>query len=246
MSLNGLRILNTRPEHQAGALSQMIRDAGGVPIALPTLVIEPLPPHWLATLPALSSIDSAIFVSANAADCFFQTFDTTWPTTIKTLAIGDATANALAQQGIQVHAVPQIADSEHLLALAPLQTIQQQSVLLISGDQSRPLIAETLTARGAHVHPIAVYRRHLPKKNIPFTHALWQDDAVDIILVLSQTALHNLFILFEDAAKDWIQSKPCIVISPRLVDIAQRYDIRDVILSSYDDLLTTLTRLTHD
>lgn len=243
IQLNGLRVLNTRPQQQARDLSRQIRAAGGIAIEYPTIQIMPLAFTWLHNLAPLASIQKAIFVSTNAVTHFFaglQSQHIPWPTTIQTFAIGTGTATALNQHQITAVYTPKIADSEHLLALSPLHNIQHQSVLIISGEKGRPLLDTSLRDRGAIVHNLAVYRRVLPEKNVQFTHALWQDDGVDIILMLSQEAMDNLFALFEEAARPWLLSKPWVVISPRLVDIARRHQVRTVILSSYEDILTTL------
>ncbi|NDH67918.1 MAG: uroporphyrinogen-III synthase [Gammaproteobacteria bacterium] len=249
IDLQGLKILNPRPQHQAAMLSQMIHAAGGIAVELPTLEIESLSTDWLTTLPALSTVQSAVFVSANAVTHFFAGLHSqsiAWPDTIRNFAIGKGTAATLVKQKVRQITTPEHADSEHLLALPTLQDIQGQSVLLVTGERSRPLLSAILTKRGAHVQNVAVYRRARPKINLQFTHALWQDDAVDIILMLSQEAIENLFVLFEDDARNWLQSKPWIVISPRLVDIAHRYHVKTVLLSPYKDILTTLMGLTHE
>ena len=244
-----MRVLNTRPAHQAEALNEIIRTAGCVPIAMPTLAIQALSTDWLTTLPPLHSIQKAIFVSANAVHYFFkglQIQQLIWPSTIQTFAIGSGTATALAQQAIQNIQSPDVADSEHVLALPSLQSIQQESILLISGEKGRLLLGNSLRQRAAIVHHVSVYKRTLPKKNLPFTHALWQDNALDIILMLSHEAIDNLFVLFEEGARTWLQSKPWIVISPRLVEIAHSYHVTTVIHSEYADIITTLTRLMHN
>ncbi len=246
--LNGLRVLNTRPQQQSADLSHQIRAAGGIAIEYPTIQITPLPFIWLDELPLLTSIQKAIFVSANAVTHFFaglQRKHIQWPATIETFAIGNGTATALNQHQVTAVQTPKTADSEHLLAMPSLHNIQHQSVFIISGEKGRPLLDTSLRDRGAIVHNLAVYRRVLPEKNVQFTHTLWQDDAVDIILILSQEAMDNLFVLFEEAARPWLRSKPWIVISPRLVDIAHRHQVRTVILSPYEDILTTLRLYEH-
>lgn len=248
-ALNGLRILNTRPQHQAAGLSQIIRAAGGLAIEFPTLEIQSLSKSWQTTLPPWSNIHTAIFVSTNAVHYFFaglQNQNIHWPTGLKTFAIGQATADALRHYHVEKIQVPECADSEHLLAEPALQHVQQHTILLISGEKSRPLLATTLRKRGAQVQQVAVYRRVLPKKNLPLAHKLWQDDAVDIILILSHEAIDNLFLLFEKEAKPWLQSKPWVVISPRLVELAHHYQVRTVILSSYSEILNTLVRIRHE
>lgn len=249
-SLKGLRILNTRPKHQAQGLTQAIQDSGGISIELPTLNIEPLSLEWLHCLPSLSHIPITIFVSANAVDYFFeglQKAGIAWPaTTITALAIGKATAKALAKHHTGALIVPNIPDSEHLLQLEILKHINCQAIIIVSGTASRPLIAQTLRNKGAIVSIIPVYKRTQPEKNLEMTHILWQDDAVDIILLFSQEAIAHLFDLFDTKAHAWIQSKPCIVISDRLADTAQRFGMRHITVTSYDNLLTTLASMIHD
>lgn len=248
LSLNGLRVLNTRPKHQAAKLSQTIQAAGGIVIELPTLEISPLSLDWLSRLPPLSTVQKAIFISTNAVHYFFsglQSQNRIWPHTIQIFAIGSGTAEALEEYDISQIQTPMIADSEHLLALPDLQNIPHESILLIGGESGRPLLHTSLCKQSAKVYPIAVYRRGIPKINLPFTHALWQDNAVDMILILSQAGIDNLFHLFEEGARSWLQSKPWIVISPRLVEIAHTYHVNNVILTTYTDMINTLIRQVH-
>lgn len=247
--LNTLRVLNTRPAHQAASLDDMIRAAGCIPISLPAFTIQAMPTDWLATLPDLATVQKAIFVSVNAVHYFFtglQKQHIRWPSTIQTFAIGASTAQALAAQQVQDIQIPDRADSEHLLALPTLQTVAHESILLVAGEKGRPLLQTCLSDRRAIIHPIIVYMRQLPQKNLPFTHALWQDNGVDIIVMLSHEAIENVFGLFEEGARAWLLSKPWIVISPRLVDIARTYHVQTVILSEYADMISTLKRLVHD
>lgn len=223
----------------------MIQAAGGIAVEFPCLEIQAISTKWYGNLPDLSTIDKAIFVSVNAVHYFFEGLKVhhrAWPTTIQSFAIGQATAEALKQYQIKDIQIPTNADSEHLLTLSTLENVQQQNILLISGKKTRPLLLTTLRKRGANVQQVAVYRRLLPKKNQQLADTLWQDDAVDIILGLSQEAVTNLFALFAEEAKAWLQSKPWVVISPRLVDLAHQHHIRTVILSSYPNILNTVER----
>lgn len=240
-----MKVLNPRPKDQAAELSQLIQAAGGVAVEFPSLEIQALSNDWYPRLPALSTIDKAIFVSVNAVKYFFselQIHQCLWPSSIQTFAIGKATAAALKQFQVKDIHIPIHADSETLLALSDLQNVLQQTVLVVAGKKTRPLLTTTLRDRGANVDLVAVYKRALPKKNRQLAQTLWQDDAVDIILGLSQEAMTNLFALFGPNAKSWLQSKPWVVISPRLVDMAHHHHIRTVILSSYSNIINTLVR----
>ncbi len=243
--MKGLRVLNTRPLHQAAELDQLIRNAGGISVSFPALTIKALALDWLNDMPDLATVNQAIFISANAVNYYFAALkqaNMTWSVKIKVIAVGNATAAALSKQGVRIHHMPEIADSEHLLRLDALQKIQHQTIVLIKGRGGRPLIAETLLSRGACLIPLAVYTRDLPEVNQEYTHSLWQDDAVDIILFTSQQAMNNLFGLFSAEGQAWLRRKPCIVISKRLAAAASLLGIRTVITCRYDEILEALSR----
>lgn len=242
--LHGLRVLNTRPLPQGHALSRQIEEAGGQVIECPTLAIEPTDPGWVSSLPNLEKVNYAIFISANAAQGCFNVLDRkkiNWPKNIQNIAIGHATATVLRQYPLHVDFIPEISDSEHLLALPPLQVIKGKTVLLFKGVEGRTLIAETLVQRGAHLISFDVYRRTLPASvNHQWIDSLWRNDSVDIILFTSQQAMQNLLTIIGDEAHSWLYQKPCLVISNRLAVIAASLGMKNVIFSSQERLLTSL------
>jgi uroporphyrinogen-III synthase len=242
-SLHGLRILNTRPQGQALKLSQNIRDAGGIAIELPTLEIKATNPDWITSLPNLTKIDQAIFISANSVHyCFTQLnqLHIEWPSSIKVIAIGQGSASALHKFNIQVSAIPDVPDSEHLLALNTLQQAENQNVLLFKGEGGRPLIEEQLIQRGANLSIFKVYQRIMPKVNRQFIKSIWRDDLVDIILLTSEQSLHNLFELFDKEAHDWLRNKTWLIISERLTHIASSLGINTILVSHPNRMISTL------
>jgi uroporphyrinogen-III synthase len=241
-SLQGLRILNTRPKGQSERLSKAIRDAGGSAIEFPTLEIQATH-DWLHSLPNLKTVQQAIFISANAVEqCFFQLEQAhrQWPSTIEVIAIGHGSAAALKKFNVSVSAIPEIPDSEHLLALKTLQHPQKQNIVLFKGEGGRPLIEETLLGRGANLWVLSVYQRALPKINYQFVKSIWHDDLVDIILLTSEQSMHHLFKLFEEDAHNWLRNKTCLVISERLAQVAASLGIKNIIRSHPDKMMNTL------
>lgn len=242
-SLHGLRILNTRPKKQGQKLAASIINAGGVSIDCPSIEIQAIPCEWMDTLPDLYTVNQAIFISANAVDYFFQQLQgqsKAWPEQINVIAIGDASAQALNAYGIRVHHIPAMADSEHLLALPCLQSLSEQSILLVKGEGGRSLIEQELLRKKAQVFALSVYQRILPTLPLGFTHSLWRDDAVDIILLTSEQSMHHLFELFSPDAHAWLRSKPCFVISERLAHIAASLGIKKVRVSPPDSIINSL------
>lgn len=242
-SLKGLRILNTRPEKQAQELSQKIMAAGGIAIACPTIEIKATPDTWVTLLPNLNHVNHAIFISANAVyHCFTQLKlqNISWPTHIKTIAIGRGSEQALKELNIQVNAIPEVPDSEHLLSLDILQQIKNQTVLLFKGEGGRVLIEQGLLLREAHVITLEVYKRVMPIIRRQFIDSIWQDNLVDIILLTSEQSIHNLFKMFHQEAHDWLQEKPCLVISERLAKSAALFGMKKIIISHPDGMMNTL------
>ncbi|KTC83686.1 uroporphyrinogen-III synthase [Legionella cherrii] len=242
-SLYGLRILNTRPRGQASQLSESIRDAGGIVIELPALEIKATNTHWISLLPNLKTIDQAIFISANAVHyCFTQLsqHQIEWPSSIQVIAIGQGSAAALHEFNIQVSAVPDVPNSEHLLALKTLQQPEKQNVLLFKGEGGRPLIEEQLIKRGTNLLVLEVYKRVIPQMSTQFVQSIWRDDLVDIILLTSEQSLHNLFKLFDKEAHDWLRNKKWLVISERLAQVASSSGIRKIRICHPSRVMDTL------
>ncbi len=246
--MNGLRVLNTRPLHQAAALDHAIHAAGGLSINFPALTLHATPADWLADMPPPENVNQAIFISANAVNFYFDALNQAqikWPLSIGIIAVGQATSVALSKRGILPHHIPSMADSEHLLKLSTLQAIHDQTILLIKGVGGRPLIAETLLFRGARLISLCVYRRDLPAIKQEYINALWQGDVVDIILFTSTQAMHNFFSLFSEEGRCWIRKTPCLVISERLAETASTLGIDKINLCQYDTVLEALKDFTH-
>jgi uroporphyrinogen-III synthase len=240
--LHGLRVLNTRPQGQNEALSQAIRDAGGIAIELPTIKIQGTK-TWLSLLPDLNSVHKAIFISANAvAHCFslLAQKQIPWPEAIEVIAIGKGSAKALQQFNIRVDIVPEYTDSEHLLALSTLAHPYQQNIILFKGEGGRPLIEETLKHKGANLYTLCVYLRTLPKISHQFIKSIWHDDLVDIILLTSEQSMNHLFQLFDEEAHAWLRNKACLVISERLAQVASSMGIKTIIHSHPDKMMDSL------
>ncbi|MFI4918262.1 MAG: uroporphyrinogen-III synthase [Legionellales bacterium] len=242
-SLHGLRILNTRPKAQAQMLSKSIIDAGGLVIECPTLQITATDQHWLDLIPDLRLVDQAIFISANAVHFCFRLLrekKINWPAQIKVIAIGYGSARALHDHAITVNEVPELPDSEHLLALKTIQSLKNQTVLLFKGEGGRTLIEDTLVQRGATLLKLLVYQRGVPKTGHQFIESIWRDDLVDMILITSEQSLINLFHIFGKAAHNWLQSKACLVISDRLADSAALFGMSRIIISHPQQMMKTL------
>ncbi|KTC96462.1 uroporphyrinogen-III synthase [Legionella geestiana] len=239
-SLKGLRVLNTRPKDRARALTDAIVARGGVSVEFPALSILPTPLEWLDTLPPAHEVQIALFTSANAVLWAMDALKRhNWPLP-EVIAIGSATRHALLDAGVKNVICPDIPDSEHVLELPELQAISGQRIVLFRGEGGRRLLADTLKARGAHLHEAAVYRRELPQADNGETAKIWQECAVDIILCTSTEALHNLFTLFGKEALSWLCATPWLTAGERVAHEARARGVQNVFSAPADALLQAL------
>lgn len=213
--LRGLRVLNPRPAAQAHGLNQALLAAGADVLALPLLDILPLPitAQGRTCLLALDRYDATLFVSANAArlgleavaECWPQ-----WPFQLPAFAVGAATHELLADAGLSV-TCPQQEDSEGLLALTPLQQVSGQRWLLFSGAAGRPLLLDSLRARGAQVDVLTLYERTLPTQASAQWQALSAQAMPDVVLLSSALVWQH-----------WQQVAGTQALLPTLVCVSER------------------------
>lgn len=176
-------VLVTRPAGQHEALVDALRCAGVRVSHMPALTIEPLTlaPAGLAALRDLDMFSAVIFISVNAARiglAALRDLWSQWPVGIHWLAVGEATAAVLSEEGLSPEIPPEGYNSEALLALDCLRNPAGQRILILAGEQGRPLLAETLSGRGAEVDVLALYRRGCATFR-------WPGTDVDAVLVTS-------------------------------------------------------------
>ncbi|MCC5791901.1 MAG: uroporphyrinogen-III synthase [Legionellaceae bacterium] len=243
INLHGLRILNSRPSHQAEKLDTQLAAAGALSISLPVMHIQALDAHsWSQKMPGPNQVDAAIFTSSNAVYYFFKHWQKPsglWPAATPVVAIGPATAHSLLRYGIEA-VTPAQSDSEHLLRLPLWSAKKEQTVLLIGGRDGRPLIRDCLRQDGHQLIELAVYQRQQRSLDPMTVHKIWQNDAVDIILGASAFAIEALFDSFGQPARPWLQSKTWLVFSQRLKAVLQQNGVRSVLVSNSDRILETL------
>ncbi len=157
--LAGITVLVTRPRAQSVRFAALVTEAGGTPLLLPALEIEPI--ELQATSRARLAPDAhdwTIYTSANAVLHSMRQLPR--PVHSRIAAIGHATARALEEQGLTVHAVPPSAsESEGLLALDAFARPDRLRILIVKGEGGRKLLRDEFTRRGAHVETVDVYRR---------------------------------------------------------------------------------------
>jgi uroporphyrinogen-III synthase len=235
--LRGAGIVVTRPARQAAGLAQQIAAVGGTPLVFPALVILPLADDsklrdaWSR----LDDYDAAIFVSANAVE--YGVVDARrWPSSLALFAPGPGTAAALAAVGLNAVRIPATTmDSEGLLALPELASIEGKRIAIFRGGGGRELLASALTARGASVEFIECYRRAKPTSSAEGLVEAWRDQRIDALTITSSEGLANLWEILDARARSHLRGTPTFVPHPRIAERAKALNVATVVVTAPTD-----------
>jgi uroporphyrinogen-III synthase len=249
--LAGLRILLTRPAHQAEGLCQRIVAAGGTAVRLPTLEIAPVADAQAAreALEVGASADWLIFTSTNAvAHALALRPELLVGTPARIAAIGASTARALEAAGRAPDRVPD-GDyrSESLLHDPELAALDGKRVVIVRGVGGRALLGDTLRQRGAQVSYAEAYRRQCPAlSHEAVAERLSHPRVPDALVFTSPEALANLFRLVpESPLRQALRAAQVVVVSEGMVKQAEKMDFGPPPLQAIADeaaLVKTLVR----
>ena len=234
--LNGLGVLVTRPEHQAGPLCCLIEQYGGAAIRCPTLRITE-PHDWapaLAIVDRLADDHLIIFTSANAVDRALPLIQKRggFPSQLDIAAIGQAMVRALEKHGVTDCLCPeQDFTSEALLALPRFQNVAGQRIVIVCGEGGREWLADTLTAHGAQVARAKVYRREPPSADVGPLLERWAHSDIGAVVITSTESLQNLFAMLGAIGQPYLRNTPLVVVSARIRRSAVEQGCRYLLLA---------------
>lgn len=242
-SLSGVRVLVTRPAHQAQPLCDMLAAKGGIAIKFPVMEIEPLSlsGKMLELVENLDAADIAVFISPNAVEQGIARIlaHGEIPDKLKLAAIGKASAQKIQEL---IGRLPDIYpgghyNSEALLALESLQekAVNKKSIIIFRGRNGRELLAATLRQRGAKVDYVEVYQRKKPDVELAVLDTVWgstiKDKAPDIITATSNEGLMNLISMLGDSRyKTQLMQTPLVVVTEKMHLNAQNLGFENAII----------------
>lgn len=197
----------------------LIEQAGGLALRLPLFEIGDVAdrPAAAACLAAARTDDRWLFTSVNAVRHASALCPLPWPATA---AVGAVTARALQQlTGVEAIA-PEDGDGAAALFEHPaLQAIAGQRFLVVTGEQTLPVLEAGLRARNAEVEVLAVYRR-LAIEHRPAVVAR-MIAAADVAIVPSGEALARLVAITPDGAQQKLKAMQLALPSPRVIETAR-------------------------
>lgn len=240
--LFGKRVLITRTRRQASALARLVAEEGAVPIELPAIEIEPAGDEAAAEA-AQGGLRAGVyawvvFTSANAVELFFglmrdRGLDARAFAGAKAAAIGPATADALAERGIVADAVPEEYIAEGVVEALRRRLTPGDRVLLPRAEGARPELVEGLSALGAEVDEVVLYRAAVPKAAPAEALSLLRDGGIDIVTFTSSSTVRNLAAMLDGDVE--CLGKPLVAcIGPITAETARELGLRvDVVASEH-------------
>jgi len=239
-----MRVIVTRPMHEAALWVQGLRAAGHEALALPLIDIGP-PADGTAVQAAWqqwTAWHAVMFVSAQAVRLFFAQRPAELSLNVpmpRCWATGLGTQRALIQAGVpasQIECPPETSaqfDSETLWHHVREQVQAGQSVLIVRGSdgqdesstgQGRDWFGQQLQAQGAQVQWLAAYARRVPEWSADQrqqAHLASQDGSV--WLFSSSQAVTHLASLLPDVS--WRHAR-AMATHPRIAQAAQELGFR--------------------
>ena len=176
--LAGVRVVVTRPPHQAGGLAAAFRELGAAVELLPLLeVVEPADPAPLDR--AALEIDRyawIAFTSANAVGPLVARRLPPWPDRTRVAAVGEGTAAALRGAGSEPDLVAERSGgadlADEILAAATrhggesVRGVEGVAVLLPQAADARPDLERGLRAAGFEVDAVVAYDKRTPPEAV--------------------------------------------------------------------------------
>jgi uroporphyrinogen-III synthase len=210
-----MKVLLTRPLGRNQAMEEQLSRRDVAYLVTPLLAI--IDTNESITNAVLDQTDNLLFISTNAVDFAAKKLHNNFPSYCRYFAVGQATADSLAQYNIHAISSPEDSqDSEGLLSLPQLQYVDKQSFIIVRGLGGRETLAEQLQLRGANVNYWQVYQRALPKLDGKEITQQWKSFGIDTIVITSGEILSNLIELVPKELFAWLRACHIIVPSNRV------------------------------
>ena len=198
--LAGKRIVITRAPEQSGALLDELKSSGAQVIFLP--FVEFRPPEDCGplddALSRLSEFDWIVFTSQNDARFFcgrlrelgrdFVSLPSPRP---KIAALGTATSDAAASQGLNADLVTRDARSGREFVAQFSQNVRGKKIFLPQSDHADAHVTDSLREAGAQVTSVVAYRTCMPESLDGEKLDLVRRDGADAFVFASPSAFRN-------------------------------------------------------
>ncbi len=233
--LFGKNILVTRTREQSGKLTGKIRELGGQPILFPTIVIRD-PDDFSALDDSIRNIqtyDWVVFTSVNGVERFMTRFlhlthDIREMKGPRIAAIGPVTAAAVAERGVKVELTADVFVTEGLIDAFRGLAVQGRKILIPRAEKARDALPLALTAAGAQVDVVAVYRTEKPDTlDVEAILAMFENKAIHAVtFTSSSTVSHFVDMVGSERIDELMKNVTTASIGPVTTETARGLGLR--------------------
>lgn len=231
-SLERPRVLVTRPADRAAALAAALRERGLEPVIVPTIAIvaDPANGDIRRAVAEIDTYNWVLVTSLSGAQAIARALAGRRAQRPRWAAVGDGTAEALAEEGLAVDFVPQRSDARGLADELPLEPGER--VLLARAASGTAGLIERLRARGATVNEVAAYRtvEGPEASREPFNRAI-TGEGISAVIFASGSSVRGLLRLAPTDALDRLLALPAVCIGRTTEEAARRAGFRRVVVS---------------
>lgn len=214
--LAGRTVVVTRARAQASELRVTLETLGARVLELPVIRIQPVPlsSEITAALDDLPSYDVLVLTSVNgvhqlAAHMADRGMDARALRADQVVvAIGPATAAALAGHGVRADVVPDRSVAEGVLDVLEGVSLHGRRVLVGCARDVRATLVDGLVARGAMVDEVALYDT---VSQVPTPEAIHEALRADLITFTSSSTVTNMIALLDAAGRARLAAGPRVV-----------------------------------
>ena len=215
--LAGMTVGITRARHQASELRTELEALGAAVAEFPvSRLAPPTDPEPLAAVAASSeTYDWVVFTSANGVKTFFRAFEADASAKVDdasedpafsaaaalagatVLAVGPATAKALATRGVHSVLTPDSFCAEGVADLLSGRLGPNERVLLVRAEDARTVVADAVHAAGAQLVDVPAYRTVLREDGKDDLLAALRAESLDALTFASSSAARNTVALID-------------------------------------------------
>ncbi|MGH8054782.1 MAG: uroporphyrinogen-III synthase [Stenotrophomonas sp.] len=222
-------LISLRPQGQHDTLRSAAARVGARTVALSpwrlALRNDPLTREQLANA---ARCDRLIFTSPAAADATARMLPLNTLRAGTVVAVGEGTARVLRKHGAVDVQAPTRMDSEGLLALPCMQSLQGLRVALITAPGGRGMIAAQIVERGAELMRVDVYERIPLPVSAAIIARLQALPEPTVLAVSSGEALETVLPYLPPALLQRWQQAPVVTASARLTALVQALGFQQV------------------
>jgi uroporphyrinogen III methyltransferase / synthase len=233
--LFGKRIVVTRSREQASDLVRALYGLGADCLECPTIRVAPPddPGPLDRAIDRLQDYDWIAFTSVNGVAGFFERLfarnrDVRALGHLRTAAIGPVTAERLKSFGLRSDLVPATFQAEAVVEAFGREPIRGRSVLLPRAQEARAVLPEQLSAMGATVHDVAVYKTVPADLDAGALAERIAERPADLLTFTSSSTVTNFKALLPGELFERVRRVPAACIGPITADTARElgFDVR--------------------